>query len=109
MIGAGTIISPIIKIVTTVAILGAVYLFIVKPTLDTTRDITDNVGSSISESFDSFSPGVQESIREARKLQRQANRSSQAQIQDATKLLNCINGASGDVDKISSCNSKFSP
>jgi hypothetical protein len=109
LIGAGTIISPIIKIVTTVAILGAIYLFFVKPTLDTTESISESVGNSINQSFDSFSPNVQDSIREARKLQRQAANASSAQIQDATKLLNCINDASGDVDKISACNSKFSP
>ena len=43
MIGAGTIINPILKIVTTVAILGAAYIFIVKPVLDTTEDITGDV------------------------------------------------------------------
>ena len=43
MIGAGTIINPILKIVTTVAILGAAYIFIVKPVLDTTEDITGSV------------------------------------------------------------------
>ena len=43
MIGAGTIINPILKVVTTVAILGAVYVFIVKPVLDTTESISGNV------------------------------------------------------------------
>jgi hypothetical protein len=43
LIGAGTIINPILKVVTTVAILGAAYLFIVKPVLDTTEDITGSV------------------------------------------------------------------
>ena len=38
MLGAGTVINPIIKIVTTVAILAAVYFFIVAPILDTTED-----------------------------------------------------------------------
>ena len=37
MIGAGTVINPIIKIVTTVAILAAVGIFIVKPVLETTE------------------------------------------------------------------------
>jgi hypothetical protein len=50
MLGAGTVINPIIKIVTTVVILGAVYLFIVKPTLDT----TNNAFESFSDSFDGF-------------------------------------------------------
>lgn len=42
MIGAGTIINPILKVVTTVVILGAVYLFIVRPVLDTTEDLTNS-------------------------------------------------------------------
>ena len=43
LIGAGTIINPILKVVTTVAILGAAYIFIVKPVLDTTENITGEV------------------------------------------------------------------
>ena len=43
MIGAGTIINPILKVVTTVAILGAIYIFIVKPVLDTTESISGSV------------------------------------------------------------------
>ncbi len=50
MLGAGTVINPLIKIITTVAILGAVYLFIVKPALDTTNNAFD----SISDSFNGF-------------------------------------------------------
>lgn len=40
MIGAGTVISPIIKIVTTVAIIAAVSIFVVKPILETTENIS---------------------------------------------------------------------
>ena len=47
MIGAGTVINPIVKIVTTVAILAAVGIFIVKPVLDTTESTIDKVGSQI--------------------------------------------------------------
>ena len=54
MLGAGTIINPIIKIVTTVAILAAVYFFIVKPTLDTTEDAIDTSFGAFEESFDGF-------------------------------------------------------
>ena len=50
MVGAGTVINPLIKIITTVVILGAVYLFIVKPALDTTNNAFD----SFSESFNGF-------------------------------------------------------
>ena len=41
MLGAGTVINPIIKIVTTVAVLAATYFFIVKPVLDTTDNVID--------------------------------------------------------------------
>ena len=44
MIGAGTIINPILKIVTTVAVLAAAYFFIVRPVLDTTEEIVDKAG-----------------------------------------------------------------
>jgi hypothetical protein len=47
LIGAGTIINPILKIVTTVAILGAAYIFIVKPVLDTTEEISGNVSEQV--------------------------------------------------------------
>jgi hypothetical protein len=50
MLGAGTVINPIIKVITTVAILAAVYFFIVKPTLDTTNSAFD----TFSDSFDGF-------------------------------------------------------
>jgi hypothetical protein len=44
MLGAGTVINPIIKIVTTVAVLAAAYFFIVKPVLDTTDNAIDKAG-----------------------------------------------------------------
>ena len=50
VIGAGTIINPIIKIVTTVVILGAVYLFFVKPILDTTEDVAGRTAGQIAQS-----------------------------------------------------------
>jgi type II secretory pathway component PulM len=112
LIGAGTIISPIIKIVTTVAILAAVYFFFVKPALDTTETISNNVNKSISRSFDNFdnfTPDVQKSVREAQKLQEKAAQSSSAQVADAQKLLDCITDANNDVNKINACNAKFSP
>ena len=54
MIGAGTIINPILKVVTTVAILAAAYVFIVKPVLDTTENISDNVSRSTQQARDDF-------------------------------------------------------
>ena len=50
MIGAGTVINPIVKIVTTVVILGAVYLFIVRPVLDTTEKVVDRSAAQFERS-----------------------------------------------------------
>ena len=108
MIGAGTFISPLLKILTTVAILAAAYFFIVKPVLETT-DNAINRGFDQFENFDDFSPNVQKSVRKAQKLQEQQAASSSAQIDEANKLLDCITDASGDVAQISRCNQKFDP
>jgi hypothetical protein len=50
VIGAGTIINPIIKVVTTVVVFGAAYLFIVKPILDTTDKAIDEAGQQFRQS-----------------------------------------------------------
>lgn len=47
MLSAGTFINPILKIITTVAILAAVGFFIVKPILDTTEKISGDVNDQI--------------------------------------------------------------
>lgn len=107
MIGAGTIISPIIKIVTTVAILGAIYLFFVKPALDTTESISTGISENISESidgFDNFAPDIQNDVDKALKQARNQSGSS-----SVNKLFDCINDAGSDVNKINTCNAKFSP
>ena len=49
MLGAGTVINPIIKIITTVVILAAVGIFIVRPVLDTTDKAIDSVNDSIDD------------------------------------------------------------
>ena len=47
MLGAGTVINPIIKIITTVVILAAVGIFIVRPVLDTTDKAIESVNEQI--------------------------------------------------------------
>jgi hypothetical protein len=64
MLGAGTVINPLIKIITTVAILGAVYLFIVKPALDTTNNAFDTFSDSFN-GFDNLPGQVQSQVDDA--------------------------------------------
>jgi len=97
MIGAGTFINPLVKIVTTVVILGAVYLFLVKPILDTTND-------TINRAFDAAEPA----LRQAEDLANQhgvnhLRTPHNASLREAQRLLNCVKRASGDVQKIQAC------
>ncbi len=108
MIGAGTFISPLLKIVTTVAILAAVYFFIVRPILDTTETAFETIGPGF-EALDDLGPTVQNSIREAERIQGNPAASSDARIEEANKLLACIQRAEGDVDRIERCNARFDP
>jgi hypothetical protein len=47
VLGAGTVINPIIKVITTVAILAAVGIFIVRPVLDTTENAVNSVNDQV--------------------------------------------------------------
>jgi hypothetical protein len=114
MIGAGTFINPLLKVITTVAILAAAYFFIVKPALDTTEAVSDNISESVNfDNFDdldsSVQPQIEHAVKKAQKLQENAQAASAAQINNANKLLNCISNASGNVNAIQRCNTKFAP
>ena len=52
MLGAETVIGPILKLVVSVAILAAVGIFIVKPILDTTEEISGQVNESVRSSIE---------------------------------------------------------
>ena len=108
MIGAGTIINPIIKIVTTVAILGAVYLFFVKPALDTTEDITNRAFDSSSSLQEQIREDISESFENVPNFD-----TTQVEVPDsakqAQKLGDCVSAAGTDVDRINRCMNRFSP
>lgn len=103
MLGASTVINPIIKIVTTVVILGAVYLFFVKPALDTTENITNSINDSISGNFDSFDDAF-DSAQDAGVTIKEPKGQ-----QTTNKLMACVANADQDVSKLQRCASKFAP
>jgi len=108
MLGAGTIINPLIKVVTTVAILAAVYFFIVKPTLDTTESAFEAVSPAF-EQIEGVPRGIEKSLQQAERLQQNAAEASSSQLREANRLIECINRADSDVDEIQRCNKRFSP
>lgn len=120
MVGAGTIINPLLKVVTTVAILAAVYFFIVKPSLETTEKISSGINSSIDESINDTNEQVERALRrstngaagDAQRQIQEAIRESgaaisqgggEAAITDANRLLECIQAANGDVNQMAAC------
>lgn len=103
----------LIGLVTTLVILGAVYLFFVKPVLDTTNDAFDSVNSSITTAFDDVGiDGV-----DVDELKNGDFSSIQDQIQDSTlstkeqkkaeKLLKCIERVQPNTDKMEACAKKY--
>lgn len=128
MIGAGTFISPLIKVATTVAILAAIYFFFVKPALDTTENISNQafnqaLGSDAQNLEDDLAGTTpQEREKRIKKALREAEKRSDssfqqsievtgsgASLESASKLLDCIGKAAGDIDKITACSEKHSP
>jgi len=108
MLGAGTFVSAMIRLVTTVAILAAVYFFIVKPVLDTTKDVTN----SFSPAFQSAQRALRQSGVNPSKIRHQIkvsvsktthNIDTSGLPKDAQRVLNCISHANGDVNKIQNC------
>ena len=115
MLSGRSVAYRVIALVTTVVTFGCAYLFIVRPVLDTTNRAIDQAGSA----FDDFGPALNQAtgvspqaaraIRQARKLQAQQARTSQAQIAESNKLLNCMREASGDAEQVQRCSAKFNP
>lgn len=108
MIGAGTVISPIIKIVTTVLILGGVYLFVVRPILDTTERTVENVRGNIEqsqrESAQQASAAEIESTRNsAASYGRSLLAGSQPWPEAADAVLNCVKQASDSIQRLDRC------
>lgn len=105
MLGAGTIINPIIKIVTTVAVLAAAYFFIVRPVLDTTE-------KAVNESFEQSRRAQQESQQALHDANVQAARSRANSYRDslrsawpaaAREVSSCVQKAGDDGHELNRC------
>ncbi len=108
----GSVTSGIIRLLVTVGILAAVYLFIVKPVLKTTDNAIKTSNETIQKSFQNSGlsdlgktfQGVN------RQVQRQIRRSFHATSHaggNPQKLVHCIQRASGNVTRIQRCTRRF--
>jgi uncharacterized membrane protein len=131
MLGAGSFVSALLRVVGTVAVLAAVYFFIVKPVLHTTEKVSHDVNRSVNRSFRQSQRQQARVQRQVRRSTRQATRqasramrqagiqASQAtnQVQKAVhgqtsvsglpahaqKVIKCLQNANGDVTKLQKC------
>jgi hypothetical protein len=106
MIGAGTFINPLMRVLVAVAILAAAYFFIVRPALDTTEKAFETVSPAF-EGLNDVGSDIRRSVRHAERIQTRQAEASAARTKEASKLLGCIGDASGDVAKINRCNQRY--
>ncbi len=105
MIGAGTIINPILKIVTTVAILGAIYIFVLKPILDTTEEISGSVGQQVRQGLNSANQASAEfDLNFAKDRAGSFASSLRSQWPEAAReVTNCVRQADKDAKAMEKC------
>ena len=107
----GNLSAGIIRLLVTVGILAAVYFFVVKPTLETTKDISHEVNANVQKGFEQSDLGdINKTIDDVnRQVQREIRKSYRTSKQqgDADKLINCIQRAHQNVNKIQRCSEKY--
>jgi len=110
------VVMRLIGLVTTVLVLGAVYLFIVKPVLDTTNDAFNSVNGTINNAFEntglddvdfSDSGDIQNQIKQAQKEIQQSSSVTSAQQERGEKILRCVQRVQPDTTKMAECAQKF--
>jgi hypothetical protein len=108
LLGAGTFINPLLKIVTVVAVLAATYFFILEPVLDTAEDEIDRAANRQEQAF-------RESEQRSRQMDLQFSRSqatsyaqglragSQPWHEAADEVLSCVRDAGDDPARMERC------
>jgi predicted PurR-regulated permease PerM len=105
MLGVGTIINPIIKIVTAVAILAAVYFFILKPVLETTDNVVDRSFDAFDQSLDGFDQLPDQVQGEVNRAFDQANGSQR--LQDCIER--AVDQPKPEINRVNRCVERFTP
>jgi predicted PurR-regulated permease PerM len=107
----GHVSAGIIRLLVTVGIIAAIGFFLVKPALETTESISRETNQSIQKGFQTNGINdISGQIKDVnRQVQREIKKSLRASKQqgDAGKLINCIQRANQDVNKIQRCSERF--
>ena len=107
MIGAGTFINPLLKVLTTVAILAAVYFFILKPVLETGSEISGNISNAF-PNLEGLNEQIQNSIDNTEGAD-DIDIDTPKSAKRAQKLGNCMQEAVGNVQAVQRCVDRLSP
>lgn len=110
----GHLSAGIIRLLVTVGIIAAVGFFLVKPALETTRDISRETNQSIQNGFKQSGMGSFEDVNKTindvnRQVQREIKKSLRASQQqgNADRLIRCIQRANQNVNRIQRCSERF--
>lgn len=115
MLGSGTFISAILRLVVTVGILAAVYFLIVKPVLHTTETISHDINHSVNAGLSSANKAMHQADISSQKVRRKVRSQVRTVIKtsgnvdtsnlppDAKRLLKCVQHAGTDVTKLQRC------
>lgn len=109
----GHLTSGIIRLAVTVGIIAAVGYFLVKPALETTKELSREANQSFQQSFgETGQANIATQIEDVNKrVQREVQRSFRAAKQggnaDAKKLLRCVERANGNVNRIERCAKRY--
>jgi F0F1-type ATP synthase membrane subunit b/b' len=108
MVGAGTFLNPLLKVVTTIAILAAVYFFLVRPILDTTEDISGGVLNSVNKGLSQAAKAQRQARQAEKQAQQQGAQSFEIQasglsLKQAQRIQQCVHSAGQDVDALQAC------
>jgi hypothetical protein len=108
----GNISLRLVGMVTTIVILGATYLFIVKPVLNTTNNAFKSFNEPISRALDMSQQQLGQAVTQAKRQNHGAvhiRGTGQVGLKRAQKLLGCVQRAHGDVNRMSACAQRLSP
>jgi Tfp pilus assembly protein PilO len=107
----GNLSAGIIRLLVTVGILAAAYFFIVKLTLETTEKVSHEVNVNVQKGFQQSDLGnINRTIDDVnRQVRREIKKSLRASNQqgNADKLIDCIQRAHQNVNKIQRCSERF--
>jgi hypothetical protein len=101
----GTLSSGIVRLLVTVGILAAAYLFIVKPVLNSADKAIDSTNQTIQKSFESS--GFDDIGKSIKRQINHSYRVTKRHGGNPERLIHCVQNSNGDVNKLQRCTRRF--